>query len=255
MPISLSNSSFLSSRTVANAQFYKPFEPLAVTEPARAAIEFIVSRVNITVNASANRGRGNSDGNDTSYTNTQVTAGNNLSITSGGSTSLIGASVAGTTVTVDVGSRFGGNLTVESLQDTSSFNERSRTSGGSLSVGTAGFGGSVSSGRTNINSNFASVNQQSGIAAGNGGFNVTVQGNTTLTGGVITSTQQAANAGLNRFQTGGNLSVTNINNSATYSANSSNFSAGFSVSQVKDANGNTVSNADGSPRTQTSPTV
>ena len=47
-----------------------------------------------------------------------------------------------------------------------------------------------------------STNQTSGIKAGDGGFNVNVGGNTTLTGGVITSTQNAVDDKANSFQTG-----------------------------------------------------
>jgi hypothetical protein len=195
----------------------------------------------IDVNASASRARGNSDGNDISYTNTQIAAGNTLSITSGGSTTLSGATVAGKSVNVDIGKTYGGDLLIESLQDTSVFAEKNRTSAGSFSAGMSGVGGSVSSGKTNINSNFQSVAQQSGIQAGDKGFQVNVQGNTTLTGGVITSTQSAVDNKLNSFNTGtrdangnlaagtGNLTITNINNSASYQADSSNFTAGFSV--------------------------
>jgi filamentous hemagglutinin len=195
------------------------------------------------VTLSGSRSRGSSDGSDVTYTNTEVTAGNNLTITSGGSTTLSGANVAGKTVNVDVGKQFGGNLTIESLQDTSVFTEKSKTSGGSITIGPGGIptGGSISSGKTNINSNFQSVGKQSGIAAGDGGFTVNVQGNTTLAGGVITSTQAAVDAGLNSFTTGtknadgsmlagtGNLTITDISNTASYTANSSSFTAGFSV--------------------------
>jgi hypothetical protein len=53
---------------------------------------------------------------------------------------------------------------------------------GSLIIGPGGIptSGSVSSGKTNISSNFQFVRQQSGIQAGNGGFQANVQGNTTL---------------------------------------------------------------------------
>jgi hypothetical protein len=43
MPISPSNPSFPSSKTLSNIQIYKPFELLAGIEPAQSAIELIVN--------------------------------------------------------------------------------------------------------------------------------------------------------------------------------------------------------------------
>jgi filamentous hemagglutinin len=82
------------------------------------------------------------------------------------------------------------------------------------------------------------VGEQTKISAGDGGFNVTVAGNTTLTGGQITSTQKAIDDNLNSFQTGskdasgnliagtGNLTITDITNSASYSASGSSVTLG-----------------------------
>jgi filamentous hemagglutinin len=49
------------------------------------------------------------------------------------------------------------------------------------------------------------VVEQSAIKAGDGGFNVNVKGDTTLTGGAITSTQAAVDGGKNSFSTGGKV--------------------------------------------------
>ncbi len=97
-------------------------------------------------------------------------------------------------------------------------------------MGTTGVSGSVNAGKSNINSTYTSVTEQSGFRAGDGGFNVNVQGNTTLVGGAITSTQTAVEQNLNRFQTGGTLTVSDLHNQASYSASSSsvNLGTGFS---------------------------
>ena len=102
-------------------------------------------------------------------------------------------------------------------------------------------GGSISASKSNINSNFNSVGTQSGIAAGDGGFQVNVAGNTTLTGGKITSTDKAATAvrheavegqsapsatGLNTFTTGGTLTTTDLTNTASYKASATSMSVG-----------------------------
>ena len=68
------------------------------------------------VNASASKGQGKSDGQDTSYTNTTIAAGNIATIKSGSDTTLKGAVVTANTIKADVGQQFGGSLSIESLQ-------------------------------------------------------------------------------------------------------------------------------------------
>ncbi|MBK8893333.1 MAG: hypothetical protein IPN64_04535 [Propionivibrio sp.] len=92
--------------------------------------------------------------------------------------------------------------------------------------------GSVSASASKVNSDYASVNEQSAIRAGDQGFQVNAQGDTDLKGGAITSTQQAINDQLNRFATGGALTTRDIQNQASYSAKSAsvNMGTGFSPS-------------------------
>ena len=83
-----------------------------------------------------------------------------------------------------------------------------------------------------ISSDYASVTQQSGIRSGDEGFQVNVRGDTTLTGGAITSTQAAVDNHKNTFHTQGTLTTTDIANTAAYDARSVgvNIGAGFSPS-------------------------
>jgi filamentous hemagglutinin len=138
-------------------------------------------------NASASGGKGRGDGADTFYTNTQVKAGDQVSITSGGDTTLQGAVVKANQVKADVG----GNLNITSLQDTSTYTSSQKSMGGSISVGWGKMSGSVNASKSNIDSNFNSVGEQTGIKAGSGGFQVSVAGNTALLGSVIASDTQA----------------------------------------------------------------
>ena len=153
---------------------------------------------------SASKGAGSGNGADVSYTNTHVTGADSVSIKSGADTTLKGATVEGKQVTANVS----GNLNIESLQDKSTYSEKSSQVGGSVMVGVTQSGlvsGNVNIGKTNIDSNYASVGEQSGIKAGDGGFTVNVQGNTDLKGGAITSTQAAVDQNKNSFKTGGTL--------------------------------------------------
>ena len=118
-----------------------------------------------------------------------VTATGNLKIKSGADTNLVGAQVAGNTVKMDVG----GNLNVETLQDESQYESRQTSSGFAISVCVpplcvgAPVTGSVSASKQKIDHNYQSATGQSGIAAGAGGFDINVAGNTDLKGGAITS--------------------------------------------------------------------
>ena len=170
-----------------------------------------------TVNAAT--AHGNADGSDISYTNTHLAAANALNIKSGGDTTLRGAIATGKQVTTDIG----GNLAVESLQDTSTYGSQQRGEGGSVTFGPAS-GASINASQSHINSDYNSVIEQSGIQAGDDGYRVAAHGNTDLKGAVIA----ASDAGLNKssFNTGGTLTQSDLHNSANYDAEASGFSAG-----------------------------
>ena len=136
----------------------------------------------------------------------------------GGDTTLRGAVVSGKQVVADIG----GNLTIESLQDSSHFTSKDSNVGVGVAVG-AGMSVSGSYSKSNVEGNFASVREQSGIQAGDGGFQINVAGNTDLIGAVIASSQQAVNEGLNSLTTG-TLTTRDLENHSDYQA------AGMSVS-------------------------
>ncbi|MCL2459351.1 MAG: hemagglutinin repeat-containing protein, partial [Desulfobulbus sp.] len=168
----------------------------------------------LTVSASG--ARGNADGSDLVWSNTHVSAGNQVNLQSGGDTQLIGATVTAPQVTADIG----GDLLIQSLQDISHYDSKQQSLGGSVSIGFGQMGGSLSYSQSKIKSDYASVQEQSGIRAGDEGFQINVQGDTTLTGGAITSTQQAIDDDKNRFHTGGELTLSDIQNHASYEASS-----------------------------------
>jgi len=176
---------------------------------------------------SASKGRGNADGSDVTWTNTQVNAGQQVILNSGGDTTLKGAVVAAPQISANIQ----GNLNIESLQDTSKFDSKQSSLGGSLTFG-AGAGGSINASKSNTNSDYASVTEQSGLQAGDAGFAVKVAGNTTLTGGAITSTQKAIDEAKNSFSSAGTLTTSDIQNQASYSASSVgvNLGSGFDPS-------------------------
>ena len=123
------------------------------------------------------------------------------------------------------------------LQDTSSYQSKQQSAGVSVSlcippfcVGATPVSGSVSASNSRIESNYASVTEQSGLRAGDQGFDVKVKGDTDLKGGAITSTQQAIDEQRNRFETGGTLTLADIQNQAEYTAKSASVSLGAGTS-------------------------
>ncbi|WP_443115240.1 hemagglutinin repeat-containing protein [Herbaspirillum seropedicae] len=205
-----------------------------------ASIGLSIGTGGLALTAGASFGRGHADGSDVSYTNTHVEAGNKLVMSSGGDTNLIGAVASGKQVIADVG----GDLNIESLQDTSKLDSKQQSAGVSVSVGltpTGPVSGSFNYSRTKINSEFASVMEQSGIKAGDGGFQITVDGNTDLKGAVIASTDKAVLEDKNRLTTG-SLTQSDIQNKASYSADSVGIGVGYSTGKEnavgKDQQGN-----------------
>jgi filamentous hemagglutinin len=67
----------------------------------------------------------NANGKDESWTNTNVTAGNVLAIQSGGDTTLKGAAAKADQIIASVG----GNLLLESLQDSSKYDSKNKSAG------------------------------------------------------------------------------------------------------------------------------
>ena len=177
---------------------------------------------NTGVTVSASAARGNADGQDLTWTNTQVQAGGKVALESGGDTTLKGAVVAGNQVTGKVG----GDLLIQSLQDTSTFDSKQQSAGGSVTIGPAP-GGSVNLSQTKVNGDYASVTEQSGIKAGDGGFQIDVKGGTDLKGGVISSSQAAIDHGKNSLSTA-TLTTSDIANRDNYKATSVTVSAGTS---------------------------
>uniref|UniRef100_UPI001FC7BC44 hemagglutinin repeat-containing protein n=1 Tax=Burkholderia gladioli TaxID=28095 RepID=UPI001FC7BC44 len=188
---------------------------------ASAGVSFTVGdKSGIAFTAGVAGNRGNADGDSSTWTNTHVSAGNELAIQSGGDTNLKGAVASGKQVVADVG----GNLNIESLQDKDHYDSKQQSAGISASVcapplctGKSSVAGSV--GQTKMNSDYASVIEQSGIKAGDGGFQVDVKGNTDLKGGVVASSDKAVQDNLNKLTTS-TLTHSDIENHASYDASS-----------------------------------
>ena len=177
-----------------------------------------------TVSASGNAAKGGEKGNGTTWKESTLDAGQNVSLSSGRDTLLQGAQVNGDKVTADVGR----DLTLSSLQDSDNYNSKQQSVSGGLNYTFgSGAGGSFSYSRDKMKSNYDSVQEQTGIFAGKGGFDVTVGNHTQLDGAVLAS---RAEADKNRLDTG-TLGFTDIANKADYKAEhvGGGFSTGGSI--------------------------
>lgn len=167
------------------------------------------------------RAHGDANSDAATQNNTHIKASDTATIVSGGDTNIVGANVNANKVVADVG----GNLNLASVQDTSRSEAHQSSSGGGFSVSQGGGSASFSAQSGHASGNYAGVNEQSGIQAGDGGFDVTVKGNTDLKGAYIAST---ATPDKNQLTTG-TLSFSDIQNRSSYNASSFGISAGGGV--------------------------
>ena len=150
----------------------------------------------------------------TTHTGSQLTAEEKISMESGKDTALRGSRVSAGQVSVQAG----GNLSIESLQDTDTYRSQSHNTGSNFSTGTSratAHHGKWMTGKSeeNTDSQYESVTEQAGIHAGANGYDITVKGNTNLTGGLIDSTAAKEKNNL----TTGTLSWSDVQNKAGYS--------------------------------------
>ncbi|MBX9296867.1 hemagglutinin repeat-containing protein, partial [Chromobacterium vaccinii] len=184
------------------------------------AIGFQENRPQFGFTANGSLSRGRVDGNGSQYQLSELNAGGKLNLQSGGNITLQGIA-SGQQVVGDIA----GDLKIDSLQDTSTYHSLNQSISGNVTIGPIGSGGSVSLSQQKMDADYASVQRQSGMQAGDGGFQLTVKGTTTLNGAEIASTEKAARDGKNSLQTGA-LVLKDIDNHADFTASSISVSAG-----------------------------
>lgn len=197
---------------------------------AGVAVSYGSNGLALGVTAGGNLGKGNGNGTETSYANSHVGSKDSLTtISSGNATNIIGGQVQGKGVQIEAN-----ELNVESLQDKAKYNSKQQNISGQATVG---YGASVSGSysNSNIKANYASINEQSGIYAGDDGYQIKVNKNTDLKGAIITSTQAAENLKKNSLDTG-TLTHSDIRNVSEYDAKGISLSAGFNAGK-SDAKG------------------
>ncbi|EFE9443652.1 TPA: contact-dependent inhibition effector tRNA nuclease [Escherichia coli] len=172
----------------------------------------------ISAFASVNAAKGREKGNGTEWTETTTDSGKTVTINSGRDTVLNGAQVNGNRIIADVGH----DLLISSQQDTSKYGSKqtSVAAGGSFTFGSMTGSGYIAASRDKMKSRFDSVAEQTGMFAGDGGFDITVGKHTQLDGAVIAST---ATPDKNHLDTG-TLGFSDLHNEADYKVSHSGIS-------------------------------
>jgi filamentous hemagglutinin len=131
-------------------------------------------------------------------------------MTSGRDAILNGAQVSGDKIVADIGR----DLWMSSQQDSNDYKstQNSAAAGGSFTFGSMTGSGYISASQDKMKSTYDSVQEQTGLFAGDGGFDVSVGRHTQLDGAVIAST---ATADKNSLDTG-TLGFRDIHNEADY---------------------------------------
>ncbi|WP_233605557.1 hemagglutinin repeat-containing protein [Citrobacter sp. FDAARGOS_156] len=164
----------------------------------------------ISVFASVNAAKGHEKGNGTAWTETTLDSGGIVSMTSGRDALLNGAQVSGDKVVADIGR----DLWMSSQQDSNDYKSKQNSvaAGGSFTFGSMTGSGYISASQDKMKSTYDSVQEQTGLFAGDGGFDVTVGRHTQLDGAVIAST---ATGDKNSLDTG-TLGFRDIHNEADF---------------------------------------
>ena len=167
------------------------------------------------ITASASRGKGYANSDSTTYANSQINVGGTTTFDIGNDVNIKG----GVINTNRAQGAIGGDVNIESLQDTATYDSKQKNMGFNADLDmTTGEGSSfsVNGGKTNLNADYKAVGQQSGIFTGEGGFDLTAGGKTTLIGGAITTTEAARDAGRNNYESLGGIETQDIENTTSY---------------------------------------
>ena len=172
------------------------------------------------VTVGGNYGKGYGNGDETTYVASHVGDSQSKTVVkAGGDVTLAGSQVKGKGVELDAE-----NLKIESLQDKSSYRGKQMNASASVTVG-YGFAAGGSFNKSKVNTDYASVNEQSGIFAGNDGYDINVKNKVSSIGGaIISSAPKEKNQ-----MTAQDFEYSNIQNYSNAKSSAMGLMGGFSV--------------------------
>ena len=172
------------------------------------------------VTVGGNYGKGYGNGDETTYVASHVGDSQSKTVVkAGGDVTLAGSQVKGKGVELDAE-----NLKIESLQDKSSYRGKQMNASASVTVG-YGFAAGGSFNKSKVNTDYASVNEQAGIFAGNDGYDINVKNKVSSIGGaIISSAPKEKNQ-----MTAQDFEYSNIENYSNAKSSAMGLMGGFSV--------------------------
>ena len=172
------------------------------------------------VTVGGNYGKGYGNGDETTYVASHVGDSQSKTVVkAGGDVTLAGSQVKGKGVELDAE-----NLKIESLQDKSSYHGKQMNVSASVTVG-YGFAAGGSFNKSKVNTDYASVNEQAGIFAGNDGYDINVKNKVSSVGGaIISSAEKEKNQ-----MTAEDFEYSNIQNYSNAKSSAMGLMGGFSV--------------------------
>ena len=172
------------------------------------------------VTVGGNYGKGYGNGDETTYVASHVGDSQSKTVVkAGGDVTLAGSQVKGKGVELDAE-----NLKIESLQDKSSYHGKQMNVSASVTVG-YGFAAGGSFNKSKVNTDYASVNEQAGIFAGNDGYDINVKNKVSSIGGaIISSAPKEKNQ-----MTAQDFEYSNIQNYSNAKSSAMGLMGGFSV--------------------------
>ena len=176
--------------------------------------------VAIGVTAGGNYGKGYGNGDETTYVASHVGDSQSKTVVKAdGDVTLAGSQVKGKGVELDAE-----NLKIESLQDKSSYHGKQMNVSASVTVG-YGFAAGGSFNKSKVNTDYASVNEQAGIFAGNDGYDINVKNKVSSVGGAILSSAPKEK----NQMTAEDFEYSNIENYSNAKSSAMGLMGGFSV--------------------------
>ena len=173
--------------------------------------------LSLGVTGGGNYGRGKGDGESTTYRHSHIgSSRSRTELVSGADTTLHGARVEGRGIGLTAR-----NLNITTPQDSERYRGKQFHGNVQITVG-YGFSGNAEYSQSKTDADHLSASEQSGLYAGDDGFQVAVSRHTELNGGLIVSSQSAEQNGRNRFQTG-SLGQSDLANHSRYSGKSFGF--------------------------------
>ena len=172
------------------------------------------------VTVGGNYGKGYGNGDETTYVASHVGDSQSKTVVKAdGDVTLAGSQVKGKGVELDAE-----NLKIESLQDKSSYHGKQMNVSASVTVG-YGFAAGGSFNKSKVNTDYASVNEQAGIFAGNDGYDINVKNKVSSVGGAILSSAPKEK----NQMTAEDFEYSNIENYSNAKSSAMGLMGGFSV--------------------------